>query len=440
MNTRAISHLAGMAAFVGYERRNPASWLCGGRLEHLHRNTEGPYESPDPMECWMLYRLARAARGNALELGSWRGRSSCFIVEGLRDGAGGLLTCVDHFLGDGTGGEGADKQAFMDAIGKAGHEIELIDRDMLGIDWGRVVRNVDFVFYDAVHEMEPAAIVLERLHPHLNEGCVVAMHDSSFAGSIGAIGRLHGLYEVVVDLPVWEGFAILKRVDGSWHPWGNGGGATGIVLAHGGVADTVRRHLPDWLAHFDDLVFVTPENDMLSFSMIGRDFMVHGRGLSCHNGHDACERMRFACGLAAGAERAVVFEYDTLFFREIPLCPESVAMGSCLFTHDFKGFNKDFKSGWWLHSPWLADPSGWLGLSKIGVGLEPTYPDRWHAAACDAAGLKPHALSKGYSQNSIIEAAHVAEAVSAVLNGAAAIHGVKCQEVLNKIKAAFLNS
>jgi hypothetical protein len=74
-----------------YEQKNQPDILPED-LKEIYINTEGACGSPDPFECYMLNKLAKEVKGNAIEFGSWRGRSSCFIAKGLK----GTLYCVDH--------------------------------------------------------------------------------------------------------------------------------------------------------------------------------------------------------------------------------------------------------------------------------------------------------------------------------------------------------
>src|SRR5205814_209559 len=114
--------------------------------------TEGPSDSPDPFECWLLSKLAQDAAGVVLEVGTWRGRSACFLGLDIPDGA--RLVCVDHFRGDTTGGDGADEAAAIDALARFAPGAEVVRADMLTLDWGAILHApVDLVFYDAEHTL-----------------------------------------------------------------------------------------------------------------------------------------------------------------------------------------------------------------------------------------------------------------------------------------------
>lgn len=190
-----------------YETKNPPDWLKGD-LHTMYVGTEGACGSPDPFECYLLHELAKQTEGNALEFGSWRGRSSCFIASGLKN----TLYCVDHFKGDTTGGIDPDKQKMIQTLQKFKiNNVVLYDTDMFNFD-NYEFENVDFVFYDSDHNTEPTVNLLTKIHPRLNEGCIVAIHDAGWDMTQRAIERLSDLYTQIEYYNVWEGFAILRKI------------------------------------------------------------------------------------------------------------------------------------------------------------------------------------------------------------------------------------
>ena len=189
-----------------YEKKNSPD-ILEPKLKEMYINTEGACESPDPYECYILNKLAKEAKGNAIEFGSWRGRSSCFIASGLK----GTLYCVDHFKGDSTGGVDPNKEKMIESLNKFNiKNVVIYDTDMFS-DYE--FENIDVVFYDADHNTEPTVKLLTKIHPKLNKGCKVAIHDAGWDMTQQAIKDLESLYTLKEFHDVWEGFAILEKKD-----------------------------------------------------------------------------------------------------------------------------------------------------------------------------------------------------------------------------------
>jgi len=201
-------------------KRNPASWLKDPALIEMYTGTEGAHNSPDPVECWMLYNLAKLAPNNVLEIGSWRGRSSAFLAKGIKDSKDDhtnkerRLACLDWFVGDKTGGASPDKFIMLRSLIKfdVNAFVDIYDQNMLEFDFAGKTQNVDLVFYDADHNTEPTKAVLNAIHPVLNPGCIVTMHDANWNMTRKAIYDLSEKYKHIGTLNVWEGFAILAKI------------------------------------------------------------------------------------------------------------------------------------------------------------------------------------------------------------------------------------
>lgn len=50
----------------------------------------------------ILYTLAYASslRGDVVEIGSWQGRSTCYLAQACKDSANGIVRAIDHFRGN----------------------------------------------------------------------------------------------------------------------------------------------------------------------------------------------------------------------------------------------------------------------------------------------------------------------------------------------------
>lgn len=189
-----------------FERSNHSSWLESDRLREIHDGTEGPYGSPDPVECFMLHSLALRCPGEIVEFGSWRGRSACFLAE-----SGKLVQCVDSFNGDNTGGANPDRASMEAALRKFGlrervtiHAIDMLEMDVSLLGYPSLV------FYDADHGTEPTTTMLRRLHPILHPLAVIAVHDADFETTKDALRDISDIYDSTI-IPVWQGMAILTK-------------------------------------------------------------------------------------------------------------------------------------------------------------------------------------------------------------------------------------
>ena len=197
-----------------FERKNPSEWLDDLSLRELYEETSGPYGSPDPVECYILYELAKNTNGHCLEFGSWKGRSASFITQGIHDSKNRnrRLFAIDWFLGDETGGANPDKNEMIATLKVFDlyQYVVIKHANMLEIDYSGL-DNVSLVFYDSDHNTNPTVNTLTKIHPCLNKDAIIIIHDASWVTTIAAIGQLSNLYEYIEMLDVWEGLAILRK-------------------------------------------------------------------------------------------------------------------------------------------------------------------------------------------------------------------------------------
>lgn len=205
-----------LAKEYNFAKRNRPDWITDAAIRDIYTGTTGPHASPDPVECWALYKMATLAKGNIFEIGSWKGRSSCFLAQGIKD-SGDVstrkLSCLDWFKGDSTGGANPNRDDMEASLNKFGLTdiVTIYDQNMLEFDFESHVSNVDLMFYDSDHRTEPTVEVLSKLHPLINDKCVVAVHDASWGMTVSAIRKLSDKYEHIKTLPVWEGFGVLVK-------------------------------------------------------------------------------------------------------------------------------------------------------------------------------------------------------------------------------------
>lgn len=200
-----------------YNRTNPPRWLDNAQLEDLYEYTRGPFNSPDPVECFVLYQLAKHSTKDILEIGSWRGRTSCFLAQGIADSDDPyrILHCIDWFKGDNTGGGDPNYQDMVRSLKffDLYKYTNIYSEDMLVFDYETLMssRQIDFVFYDADHSTDPTVAVLARIHKLLSLDAVVCMHDAKWDISRQAIARVEHLYTEQILLDIWEGTSILCK-------------------------------------------------------------------------------------------------------------------------------------------------------------------------------------------------------------------------------------
>lgn len=189
---------------------------------------------------------------------------------------------------------------------------------------------------------------------------------------------------------------------------------TGIILAHGQAADTVKRHTENWRAAFTQLIFISPSDDYLPGSI--------PMGTSARAGIGSLERLLFAAVMASRFDAAAVLEYDTLIFGCITanLIPENTLLCSEVFVND----DPLFTAPSYGHSPWIARGETWWRLVTAGADTQRGVPDRWLALAAHNAGVDVCGMG-GYSCDKEWSSRHQLAAQAARRNGAIAIHGAK---------------
>lgn len=221
-----------------------------------------------------------------------------------------------------------------------------------------------------------------------------------------------------------------------------------IILAHGGAQATVNRHLPNWSAAFDGLIFISPSDDPLPGSL--------PIGLSCRNGTGAIERILLAVALASHFDSCAIMEYDCLVFpRKIDVSLGEVGgsfiEGNAVYwpfgnwaACDLLGTewmlcsevfrNEDlaaiFAAPTYGHCPWIATGETWWKLLNAGAEYQLGFPDRWLALAALRANVALRGMDGAYSRDRGFDAQ---AARIARLRGAPAIHGVKTEAEFTEI-------
>jgi glycosyltransferase involved in cell wall biosynthesis len=139
-------------------------------------------------EAWRLHETAyRHARRNpdltAVEIGSWKGRSTTAIASGLERAGAGLLYAVDphersrlHTLT----GEAATYPALRANLRRAGVDgrVRCVRSTSADARADFAERSVGLLFVDGSHEYEDVARDLDEWFPCLSEGATAAFHDA----------------------------------------------------------------------------------------------------------------------------------------------------------------------------------------------------------------------------------------------------------------------
>ncbi len=179
-----------------------------------------PYleEALDHIEGWLspaegrqLADLAAQVEPNQtiVELGSWKGKSACWLAAGSRDGKGAKVYAVDHWLGSPEtshhfpSGSGYTTFAEFDTnVRRFGLEDLIIPvtglTTAVASTWHH---KIGLLFIDAGHDYENVRADFLAWTPYLEPGCHLAFHDSGYPD----IARL--LTEEVKDSPNWRPIA-----------------------------------------------------------------------------------------------------------------------------------------------------------------------------------------------------------------------------------------
>jgi predicted O-methyltransferase YrrM len=187
--------------------------------EHYLKHFVHPPQSLDlipgylhPLEARFLFWLAGRIpeRGLALEIGSFKGKSSANLAAGLK--AGARLVCVDTWENKAMPYDPPVDvlPEFLRNVASYGDLIET--HRGTSIEVARVwSRPLDLLFIDGDHSYEGCSTDLKAWLPFLKPGGWVAFHDSSEAGVARAIHELFPKWNQSSARCAWSVFAAIKR-------------------------------------------------------------------------------------------------------------------------------------------------------------------------------------------------------------------------------------
>ncbi len=181
-----------------------------------------------PLEGFALYWLARhwPASGFVVEIGSFKGKSTCYLARGIKAGPGGRIAAVDHFRGSpehqpqGTHPDqdiatsGSTLEAFKRNIAAAGVS-DIVDVHAgssaeIGANWRDPIR---ILFIDGDHSYEASSQDFIVWSPRLAIHGLLVLHD------IGTYEGVTNLYnQILRDTQHWrhvvrvQSIAVLERM------------------------------------------------------------------------------------------------------------------------------------------------------------------------------------------------------------------------------------
>ncbi len=157
---------------------------------------------------WLAGRVPK--QGLALEVGSFKGKSTCFIASGLAPSA--HLACVDTWHNDAMPYDppGDYMSEFLENVSKYLDVIETHrgrSKDV-SASWHRPI---DLLFIDGDHSYEGCSTDLKAWLRFVRPGGWVAFHDSSEEGVAQAISECFPKTLRGPHLNAWSVFAAIKR-------------------------------------------------------------------------------------------------------------------------------------------------------------------------------------------------------------------------------------
>lgn len=142
-----------------------------------------------PSEMIALYDLAcrLPAKAQAVEIGSYLGASTCYIVAGMADG-GGRLCCIDTW-GNETMPEGPrDTFAmFQTNLAPAIDFITIMRKRSDELLESDVPARLDFAFIDADHSYAAVKKDFERLADRMSQQGIIAFHDCYWFSDVSRV-------------------------------------------------------------------------------------------------------------------------------------------------------------------------------------------------------------------------------------------------------------
>lgn len=213
-----------------------------------------------------------------------------------------------------------------------------------------------------------------------------------------------------------------------------------LVLAHGKKRATCERHLPQWRAIAETVLFATPCDDPISLETKDMFQFTWGRSslYDAHTNLRTREALRFALRLEW--DQLVFCEYDAILWE----WPKFHVEHNQIVASMFVNVDPTFVSPIYLHSPIIFGSKDALAkvvavMDVLPDDAERGFGDRYIGLAAQFSGLEivdGHARGISFSQNHIDER-WVGQAVAARKRGALLMHGIKDDYVYRAIRDAI---
>ena len=146
-----------------------------------YKHVEGQVRWTEARKLYELAKRIPPIYTVVVEIGSYRGRSTLALAQGLKDGYGGNVIAIDpHYNADGYCKQDAD---IMDAnIGESGlqniQQIRALSQHVAG----EVPTYIDMLWIDGDHSPEGVMRDFELYAPRIKQGGIIALHDTQYRG------------------------------------------------------------------------------------------------------------------------------------------------------------------------------------------------------------------------------------------------------------------
>lgn len=142
----------------------------------------------------LLYDVALESRDSIVEIGSWKGRSTCLLGWAAARTPGRRVFAVDPHDGQIADGDGAaetfaDFQRTIERAALLGHVVALRQRSF-DVEWAG--DPIGLLFVDGFHDEENVARDFGHFERHIPVGGFAAFHDAQYAypGVLAVVQRL----------------------------------------------------------------------------------------------------------------------------------------------------------------------------------------------------------------------------------------------------------
>jgi predicted O-methyltransferase YrrM len=162
-----------------------------------------------------LYQYARECEGNAVEIGSYRGRSTVVIAAGLRHGGKGKVVAIDPHVS-----KSSDYELFLDNIENTHFADQIIpirstsERVFEMKTIQRIFRHpIGLLFIDGDHTYEGVKKDLNWVDV-VSKGGIIALHDytSKYPGIVKAVNEYQETHHAMEQLPLLGSMILFRKL------------------------------------------------------------------------------------------------------------------------------------------------------------------------------------------------------------------------------------